>query len=77
MAKQIRLRTVTRGERRLLAAKLKDLSLAARIHQRYRLIAEVLRGHSVVAAADRVGCHFTVGYDWVRRFNASGFTTFE
>jgi transposase len=77
MAKQVRLRPLTRGERRLLAAKVKDLSLAARIHQRYRLIAEVLRGHSVVAAADRVGCHFTIGYDWVRRFNASGFTTFE
>jgi transposase len=30
-----------------------------------------------VAAADRVGCHFTMGYDWVRRFNANGFTTFE
>lgn len=34
-------------------------------------------GHSVVEAADRVGCHFTVAYDWVHRFNESGFGSFE
>src|SRR5438046_9088314 len=28
-------------------------------------------------AADRVGCHFTVAYDWVHRFNDSGFSSFE
>jgi transposase len=61
----------------LLQTKLKDLSLSARVHQRYRVISEVRRGHSVSEAADRVGCHFTVAYDWVRRFNQSAFTTFE
>jgi len=30
-----------------------------------------------VEAAERVGCHFTVAYDWVHRFNESAFTTFE
>jgi transposase len=30
-----------------------------------------------MATATRVGCHFTVVYDWMRRFNESGFTTFE
>ncbi len=29
------------------------------------------------AAAATVGCHFTAAYDWVHRFNASGFATFE
>jgi hypothetical protein len=47
--------------------------LSARVHQRYRVIEEVRKGHSVVEAADRVGCHFTVAYDWVHRFNQSGF----
>lgn len=77
MATPIRLRAVTRAEQRLLRAKLKDLSLSARIHQRYRVIDEVRRGRSIMAAAERVGCHFTAAYDWVHRFNDSGFTTFE
>ena len=71
MAKPLRLRRLGRSERRLLEAKLKDLSLAARIHQRYRIIEEVRKGHGMREAADRVGCHFTVAYDWVQRFNAS------
>lgn len=73
----LRLRALTRREQRLLQAKLKDLSLSARVHQRYRVISEVRQGHSIPEVADRVGCHFTVAYDWVRRFNQSGFTTFE
>lgn len=77
MATRLRLRVLTRKERRLLQAKLKDLSLAVRVHQRYRVIEEVRKGHGVLEAAERVGCHFTVAYDWVRRFNASGFASFE
>jgi transposase len=77
MPRRLPLRRLTRREHRLLRSKLKDLSLSARVHQRYRVINEVLRGHGVVEAADRVGCHFTVAYDWVRRFNQSGFATFE
>jgi hypothetical protein len=57
---RVRLRDLSRGERRHLGAKVKDLSLAARIHQRYRIIDLVARGHSVLDAAERVGCHFTV-----------------
>src|SRR4029450_12912107 len=77
MATPLRLRAVTRAEQRLLQSKLKDLSLSARVHQRYRMIDEVRRGRSIVESAERVGCHFTAAYDWVHRFNASGFTTFE
>jgi transposase len=75
--KTLQLRALTRTERRILANKLKDLSLSARLHQRYRIIEEVRKGHSLAEAADRVGCHFTVAYDWVHRFNQSGFITFE
>lgn len=77
MATRLRLRALTRKERRLLQTTLKDLSLAVRVHQRYRIIDEVRKGHAVLEAAERVGCHFTVAYDWVRRFNASGFASFE
>ncbi len=77
MATRLRLRRLTRREQRFLKAKLKDLSLSARIHQRYRIVADVLKGHGVSETADSVGCHFTVAYDWVRRFNHSGFSSFE
>ena len=77
MPKPVRLRSLTRGEQRVLRAKLKDLSLSVRVHQRYRIIDEVRKGRGVVEAAERVGCHFTAAYDWVRRFNESGWTTFE
>jgi transposase len=77
MPRAVRLRRLTRAEQRRLQTKLRDLSLSARIHQRYRVIDEVRRGRSPLAAAERIGCHFTVAYAWVRRFNASGFRTFE
>src|SRR5512143_3714106 len=71
------LRSLSGAESRMLQDKLRDLSLSARVHQRYRIVSEVLKGHAVAEAAYRVGCHFTVAYDWVRRFNKSGFKTFE
>ncbi len=77
MPKPVRLRQLTKRELRVLRAKLRDLSLSVRIHQRYRIIEEVRQGRAILEAAERVGCHFTVAYDWVRRFNESGFDTFE
>ncbi len=77
MARHLALRPLTRGEQRVLRSKLKDLTLSVRVHQRYRVIDQVQRGFSLLEAAERVGCHFTVAYDWVHRFNKSGFGTFE
>ncbi len=77
MARHLELRPLTRGEQRVLRSKLRDLTLSVRVHQRYRVIDQVRRGFSPLTAAERVGCHFTVGYDWVHRFNESGFGTFE
>jgi len=77
MAKRLRLRALTRAEKVTLRAKIRDLSLAARIHQRYRIIDLARRGYGLLEVAERVGCHFTVAYDWVRRFNQSGFSRFE
>ena len=39
------------------------------------MLAEVLKGHRVAEVADRI--HFTVAYDYIRRFNESEFATFE
>lgn len=77
MPKLVQVRPLTRREQRVLQDKLRDLSLSVRVHQRYRIVDEVRRGRGVVEAAERVGCHFTAAYDWVRRFNESGWATFE
>jgi hypothetical protein len=55
--------------------KLNDRPLRVRVHRRYRVIAEVARGRPVVEVADRAG-HLSMAYEWIHRFNASGFTTF-
>jgi transposase len=77
MAKHLQLRPLTRAEKAKLRAKVRDLSLAARIHQRYRIVHLARQGYRMVEVAERVGCHFTVAYDWLRRFNQSGFSRFE
>ena len=77
MSKHIFLRSLKPREKQILTAKVRDLSLAARIHQRYRIVDQVQRGFSLAETANRVGCHFTVAYDWVHRFNEDGFTRFE
>ena len=77
MADSVRLRALTRGERRVLRAKIRDRRLSVRLHRRYRVIAEVAGGHSMAEAADRIGCNVTMVYEWVHRFNASGFAAFE
>ena len=77
MANSVQLRALTRGERRMVRAKIKDRRLSVRLHRRYRLISEVADGRSVAETADRVGCNVTMVYEWVHRFNESGFTSFE
>lgn len=71
------MRALDRSERQLLRTKLRTRSLPARVHQRYRVIAEVRAGHSARASADRVGVTRNTASAWVRRFNRSGFRTFE
>jgi len=77
MPKPVRLRALTRREQRVLQGKLRNLPLSVRVHQRYRIVDEIRKGRGVVEAAERVGCHFTAAYDWIRRFNESGWATFE
>lgn len=71
------IRRVRTSERRLLHAKLRTRTLPVRLYQRYRIVAEALRGRTVPEIADRVGCHPQTAYLWLHRFNASGFETFE
>ncbi len=75
--KPVRLRTLTRSQKNTLRKGLKDLSLSARIHQRYRIIDLASKSYAAVEVAERAGCHFTVAYNWIGRFNESGFDTFE
>lgn len=77
MRQELRLRVLRAGERRVLRAKLRTRSLSVRLHQRYRIIREIGQGRSAAEVAERVPCALATVYHWVRRFNASGFTTFE
>lgn len=73
----VRLRPLTSAERAALKAKLRHVSLPARLHRRYRLIEEVRKGHPLREAAGRAGLNQNSGYLWVPRFNRSGFRSFE
>ena len=75
--KRLELRRLSADEARVLETKLGAKTLSARVHERYRLIAEVRAGASAWQAARQVGCGVGKGAHWVRRFNASGFSTFE
>jgi transposase len=77
MGQSVRLRAVTRREHRMLATRLKDRTLGVRVHRRYRVIAEVRRGRAAAEVADRVGCHVSMVYEWIHRFNENGLTTVE
>lgn len=77
MRSQLVVRALTLAEQKVLAAKLKDKRLPAKVHERYRIVALVAEGKSANAAAKAVGCTDVKGQHWVHRFNASGFTTFE
>ena len=70
-------RKLTKGERELLKNKLRDKTMPVRNYERYRIVKEASEGRRASEIADRVGCHFTVVYDWTRRFNSTGFSTFE
>ncbi len=72
-----RLRPLTRGERGTLHAKLRQGSLPARLHRRYRVIALVRAGYTFAEAAGRAGLNVNSTALWVRRFNEGGFRTFE
>jgi transposase len=73
----VSLRSLSATERTTLARKLRQVSLPVRLHRRYRVIEEVRRGRSVREAAERAGINLQSAYDWLHRFNASGFRTFE
>ena len=73
----VHLRTLTRREKTVLQAKLREVSLPARLHWRYRLIAELRAGHPVSEAAHAAGLTGQAGYELLHHFNESGFERFE
>ena len=68
---------MTGDEHEVLAAKLANKTLPARVYQRYRIIAEAASGRPARAIADRVGCPPSVACHWLHRFNESGLASFE
>lgn len=77
MPKRLSLRRFRRGEKRMLEVKLNDRKLPVWMAQRYRIIAAVRQGQSVLAAARHVGCAKETAYRWIREFNRSGFKGFD
>jgi transposase len=73
----LKLRPFTTDEADILRAKLADKRLAAKLHERYRIIAAVRDGATAAEASRAVGCSDGKAEHWVHRFNASGFATFE
>lgn len=77
MPKRIKLRRFHRGEKQLLNTKLHDRKLPVWLAQRYRLIALVYAGLSVLAAARRLVCAKETAYHWIKEFNRIGFRKFD
>jgi len=77
MTSLVRLRRLREHEQRQLKERLKNRTLSVRLHQRYRIIVEARDGYAIAEIADRLRCSMSTVTLWLRRFNESGFTTFE
>ncbi len=73
----VRLRALTRREHAVLGTKIRQVSLPARLHRRYRVIAELRSGHTFSEAASRAGLSVNNAALWAHRFNESSFSSFE
>lgn len=76
-APRLLLRKLSDEEQQRLEAKLAEKRLPAKLYERYRLVALVRAGLTAAEASRRVGCSDGKAELWVKRFNASGFSTFE
>lgn len=74
---KIQLRKLTQKEKKILDEKLKDKTVSARVYERYRVIFIAQSGCTVSQISERSGMHFTGIYDWIERFNHSGFEGFS
>lgn len=77
MGARLVLRSLTGAEARTLAERLGEKRLPAKLYERYRVIALVRDGATARAASRVVGCSDVTAAHWVKRFNESGFSTFE
>jgi transposase len=73
----LKLRSLTRSEQATLDAKIANKSLPVRIHQRYRIIAELAAGRGAGQVADRVGCSQSAVLHRLHCFHRHGFGSFE
>ena len=77
MPKRIQLRRFHRGEKQGLTVKMHDRRLPVWLAQRFRVIALVYAGLSVLAAARRLACAKETAYRWIKEFNRVGFREFD
>jgi transposase len=77
MGARLVLRSLTAAEEQTLHERLAAKRLPAKLYERYRVIALVREGATASAASRVVGCSDVTAAHWVKRFNESGFTTFE
>lgn len=77
MGARLVLRSLTVSEEQLLGERLAAKRVPAKIYERYRVIALVRDGATAAAASHVVGCSDVTAAHWVKRFNESGFSTFE
>jgi transposase len=74
---EIYLRKLRPTEKRILAERLRDKTMTARVYERYRVIAIAQGGFSVPEIAERSGMFVSSIYDWIEYFNVHGFTGFD
>ena len=73
----VHLRFLTLNEQAILDVRVANKSLPARIHERYRIIAELAAGRTAAQVADRVDCSPSAVYHWLHAFNRDGLANFE
>lgn len=76
-APRLRLRPLRGDEAQILDARLAEKRLPAKVYERYRIVSLVRGGETAHSASRFVGCSDQKAELWVKRFNASGFDTFE
>lgn len=61
----------------MLDGRLAEKRLSAKVYERYRIVSLVRGGETAHSASRLVGCSDQKAELWVKRFNVSGFATFE
>lgn len=75
--KKLIIRSLTKKEGEQLRLKLSDRTLSAYVLDRYRIIQALGSGYTPSDISRILGCERLTVYNWVKKFNRSGFSEFE